>query len=101
MIIVKGQTEKHEFTVTNENGAVDLTGSTVKFLITDTIRGVIYEQEKTTFDAPTSGIFVITIPKETTALFSVGSIKSQIDILNTSSERDYSQIYSGAIKDHL
>jgi len=101
MEIVINQTEKHEFTITNSEGVVDLTGSTARFTIQDTKGVEIHTETKTTFDAPTTGVVVFTISKEDTANFNVGSIKAQIDILNTSDERDYGDIYNGRIIDTL
>lgn len=99
--ILKNQTEKHEFTITNSEGAVDLTGSTARLVIEKRDGTEVHSQEKTSFSAPTTGVVVFTIDRATTAAFEVGAVKVQIDILNTSDERDYSEIYSGKIIDTL
>lgn len=101
MIFVKNQTEKHEFTFTNENGVVDLTGSTLYFVIEDLDGNQVYSQEKTSFTAPTTGVALVTIPRATTANWSVGSVRVQVALLNTTDEKDYSEIYKGKIIDTL
>ena len=101
MEIKIGQTELHEWTITNESGAVNLTGSTARLTIIDKSGAVIYTQSKTSFDNPTSGIVLFTIPRDDTADFTKGKIKAQLDILNTSDEKDYSEIYIGQIIDTL
>ena len=97
-----GETTKSEFTITDANNdAVDLTGSTVRYVIFDNTDTLVYEEEITSFDNPTSGILIITIPKETTATFIKGEVKVQLDVLDTSDERDYSDVWYGRIIETL
>ena len=97
MKIVKGQTERHEFTITNDEGVFDLTGSTARLVIADRAGTVFYEVSKTSFTAPTTGVVTFTIPKATTAAFTTGRAKMQIDILNTSAEIDYSEVFPAQV----
>lgn len=97
MEIVKGQTERHEFTITNDEGAFDLTGSTVRLIISDRYKAVFYEESKSSFSAPTTGVVTFTIPSTTTAAFPLGKAKMQIDVLNTSNEIDYSKIFPAQV----
>lgn len=97
MIIKKGQTEKHEFTFTDDLGAFNLTDCTMTFLVEDMSGNELYRQEITVFDAPATGIQVVTIPKEDSYDIPAGNAKTEVTVDSLSGERYFSDIYSTKI----
>ena len=101
MIITKNQTEKHEFTITDDLGPFNLTGSTVTFYVEDMSGNELYSQDITVFDAPLTGILIVTIPKEDSADLTEGSANTQLSILTQSGEQYFSEIYKTRIMNNL
>jgi hypothetical protein len=101
MIITKNQTEKHEFTITDDLGALNLTGCTVRFYVEDVYGNEVYSQDVTQFDAPLTGIVIVTIPKEDSAQLVAGNAKSQVFVLTPTGEKYYSDVYATKIVNTL
>lgn len=95
--IIIGNTYSSTITITDSNGAVDITGNTVKFKIARTlsVSDAGAEYLASTEDAtdlvmttPASGICTLTIPEDTTKAFAPGTYKWQIRYIDGSNVSD-------------
>ncbi len=78
-IIPKGDTFTTQLTITDVNGtAVDLTGGTVEFFITDRTGALLHTETVTSHTTPASGITTVTITAANTATFAMGCYEYEV-----------------------